>query len=115
MKNPRIEATSTISPRLNPSQTNSASARTIRMSRIIRGYYRRTSAVSSRRIAGGWSYRNGRGRKQKMRLVILGCGRVGSTLAMNMDKAGHQVTVIDRNSDAFRRLGVDFKGETLVG
>ena len=34
-----------------------------------------------------------------MKLVILGCGRVGSTLAMMMDQHGHDVTVIDRNSD----------------
>ena len=50
-----------------------------------------------------------------MKLVILGCGRVGSTLAMMMDSKGHEVTVVDRNSDAFRRLGEGFKGQTLVG
>jgi trk system potassium uptake protein TrkA len=50
-----------------------------------------------------------------MKLVILGCGRVGSTLAMLMDANGHEVTIIDRNSDAFRRLGEEFKGQTLVG
>jgi trk system potassium uptake protein TrkA len=50
-----------------------------------------------------------------MKLVILGCGRVGSTLAMMMDANGHQVTIIDRNSEAFRRLGEGFKGRTLVG
>ncbi|MHB8619692.1 MAG: potassium channel family protein [Chloroflexota bacterium] len=50
-----------------------------------------------------------------MKLVILGCGRVGSALAKMMDQDGHQVTVIDHNSDAFRRLGDSFKGQTLVG
>jgi trk system potassium uptake protein TrkA len=50
-----------------------------------------------------------------MKLVILGCGRVGSTLAMMMDASGDTVTVIDRNGDAFRRLGEEFKGRTLVG
>ena len=50
-----------------------------------------------------------------MKLVILGCGRVGSTLATTMDSNGHDVTVIDRNSEAFRRLGDAFKGKTLVG
>lgn len=50
-----------------------------------------------------------------MKLVILGCGRVGSTLAVMMDKNGHDVTIIDRNSDAFRRLEDGFKGKTLVG
>ena len=50
-----------------------------------------------------------------MKLVILGCGRVGSTLAAMMDATGHAVTVIDRNSEAFRRLGDNFQGKTLVG
>jgi len=50
-----------------------------------------------------------------MKLVILGCGRVGSTLATRMDEDGHDVTVIDRNGEAFRRLGQGFKGKTLIG
>ena len=50
-----------------------------------------------------------------MKLVILGCGRVGSTLATMMDEHGHEVTVIDRNGDAFRRLGDGFKGQTFIG
>ncbi len=50
-----------------------------------------------------------------MKLVILGCGRVGSMLAKQMDEQGHQVTVIDRNSDAFRRFLSGFRGSTVVG
>lgn len=50
-----------------------------------------------------------------MRLLILGCGRVGATLANLMNKEGHEVTVIDLNSDAFDRLGADFEGVTIVG
>ncbi len=50
-----------------------------------------------------------------MKVVIMGCGRVGSTLATLMDQAGHRVTVIDSNSDAFQRLRSDFKGEKIVG
>lgn len=50
-----------------------------------------------------------------MRLLILGCGRVGATLANIMNKDGHDVTVIDLNSDAFDRLGSDFEGVTIVG
>ena len=50
-----------------------------------------------------------------MKIVILGCGRVGATLASWMDKAGHKVSVIDFSSDAFQRLSPDFQGETLVG
>jgi trk system potassium uptake protein TrkA len=50
-----------------------------------------------------------------MRLLILGCGRVGATLANIMSKGGHEVTVIDLNSDAFDRLGSDFGGVTVLG
>jgi len=49
------------------------------------------------------------------KIVILGCGRVGSTLAKQMAGDGHDVTVIDQTSDAFRRLGTKFKGQRLVG
>jgi len=48
-------------------------------------------------------------------IVILGCGRVGSTLAMMMDRAGHKVSVIDFSNDAFQRLPPQFSGETFVG
>jgi trk system potassium uptake protein len=50
-----------------------------------------------------------------VKVVIMGCGRVGSTLATLMDQAGHRVTVIDSNSDAFQRLRSDFKGEKIAG
>jgi len=50
-----------------------------------------------------------------MKIVILGCGRVGSTLATMMDKAGHKVSVIDQSSDSFQRLDPKFRGETVVG
>ena len=50
-----------------------------------------------------------------MKIVILGCGRVGSTLAMMMDRAGYKVSVIDTSSDAFQRLPAEFSGETFVG
>jgi trk system potassium uptake protein len=48
-------------------------------------------------------------------VVIMGCGRLGSTLAHNLDGRGHSVAVIDQNSDAFRRLGADFGGITVTG
>ena len=50
-----------------------------------------------------------------MNIIILGCGRVGSTLARSMHKDGHNVTVIDVVSEAFRRLGTKFKGQRVVG
>ena len=50
-----------------------------------------------------------------MNVIILGCGRIGSTLAMSMARDQHNVVIIDRNNDAFRRLGPEFTGKTLLG
>lgn len=50
-----------------------------------------------------------------MKVVILGCGRVGATIASTMSREGHEVTIIDQNQDSFRRLSRDFRGKTLVG
>ena len=50
-----------------------------------------------------------------MHIVIMGCGRLGSTLAHKLDASGHSVAVIDQNSDAFRRLGAEFSGITVTG
>jgi trk system potassium uptake protein len=48
-------------------------------------------------------------------IVIMGCGRVGSTLARSLERRGHTVAVIDQNTEAFRRLGPDFDGQTIKG
>jgi trk system potassium uptake protein len=48
-------------------------------------------------------------------IVIMGCGRVGSTLAHSLEVLGHSVAVIDQNADAFRRLGAGFAGTTVTG
>ena len=45
----------------------------------------------------------------------MGCGRVGSTLAVDLEKSGHTVAVIDQNREAFRRLGANFNGLTVAG
>ncbi|HEY8306427.1 MAG TPA: TrkA family potassium uptake protein [Lapillicoccus sp.] len=50
-----------------------------------------------------------------MHVVILGCGRVGSTLARSLAKRGHSVAVIDQVTSAFDRLGEDFPGQTVTG
>jgi trk system potassium uptake protein len=50
-----------------------------------------------------------------MKLVIVGCGRVGAMAAVALSKAGHEVTVIDINRRAFDRLGPDFNGEMVLG
>jgi trk system potassium uptake protein TrkA len=47
--------------------------------------------------------------------MIIGCGRVGSVLANRLDEEGHQVVVLDRNQQAFRRLSEKFSGERIVG
>ena len=50
-----------------------------------------------------------------MHIVIMGCGRVGSSLARQLGRAGHSVAVIDRDPAAFRRLGTDFHGQQVTG
>jgi len=50
-----------------------------------------------------------------MKVLILGCGRVGSTLARQLVQEGHTVTIIDLTSDAFRRLGSKVKVQRVVG
>jgi trk system potassium uptake protein TrkA len=48
-------------------------------------------------------------------VVIMGCGRVGSSLAAALERLGHTVAVIDKDVQAFRRLGQDFHGSQVVG
>jgi trk system potassium uptake protein len=48
-------------------------------------------------------------------VVIVGCGRVGSSLAHSLVAANHTVAVIDRNAEAFARLGEGFTGQTVNG
>src|ERR1035438_9405444 len=49
-----------------------------------------------------------------MHIVVVGCGRVGSELAMQLSDEGHSVVVVDKNRDALRRL-TRFNGKTMVG
>ena len=50
-----------------------------------------------------------------MYVVIVGCGRVGSALALGLVADGHKVAVIDEDEDALLRLGEDFPGEFVHG
>ena len=50
-----------------------------------------------------------------MHVVIVGCGRVGASLAHSLIAEGHSVAVIDRKPAAFERLGPSFSGEKFVG
>lgn len=45
----------------------------------------------------------------------MGCGRVGSELATQLDEDGHQVTVLDVNPDSFRRLPAGYRGQRQIG
>jgi trk system potassium uptake protein TrkA len=50
-----------------------------------------------------------------MRVVIVGCGRVGASLAVSLATAGNTVAVVDKDRRAFDRLGEDFGGDTVEG
>lgn len=50
-----------------------------------------------------------------MKVVIMGCGRVGAQLASLLDTEGHKVTILDVDSYSFRRLPSSFGGTALVG
>jgi trk system potassium uptake protein TrkA len=50
-----------------------------------------------------------------MKVVIVGCGRVGSGLANSLAEEGHHVVIIDKSKRAFRRLDAGFIGKTIVG
>src|SRR5947207_9953537 len=48
-------------------------------------------------------------------VVVVGCGRVGSELAAELEAQGHTVAVIDKNRNAFRRLPERFTGRAVLG
>jgi trk system potassium uptake protein TrkA len=48
-------------------------------------------------------------------VVIMGCGRVGSTIATGLESVGHSIAVVDQDAAAFRRLPRDFGGKQVVG
>ena len=50
-----------------------------------------------------------------MKVIIMGCGRVGAQLAALLDADGHIITVLDRDANSFRRLPADFGGTALLG
>ena len=50
-----------------------------------------------------------------MHVVIVGCGRVGSSLAHSLVDGGHTVAIIDRRPEAFARLGDGFAGQIVTG
>jgi len=50
-----------------------------------------------------------------MKVIIMGCGRVGAQLAALLDKEGHSVTILDTEEYSFRRLPLTFSGTALLG
>jgi trk system potassium uptake protein TrkA len=50
-----------------------------------------------------------------MKIVIMGCGRVGARLAGLLDIEGYDVTIVDTEAYSFRRLPAEFGGNALVG
>lgn len=50
-----------------------------------------------------------------MYIIVVGCGRVGGQVATLLSEEGHNVVVIDKNTESFKRLGKTFNGMTLVG
>lgn len=55
------------------------------------------------------------GKGPAVHIVIMGCGRVGSALALQLEEDGHSVAVLDRDPASFRRLGPTFGGQTVTG
>jgi len=50
-----------------------------------------------------------------MKIIIMGCGRVGSQVSLLLLGQGHEVTVIDHDANALAKLGADFKGKVVRG
>jgi trk system potassium uptake protein len=50
-----------------------------------------------------------------MKILVIGCGRVGARLARRLASQGHDVSIVDEARDAFLRLGADFAGQTYQG
>lgn len=50
-----------------------------------------------------------------MYVIIVGCGRMGAELATDLSINGHDVVVVDRQKEAFNRLGSEFNGITVLG
>jgi len=50
-----------------------------------------------------------------MKTIVVGCGRIGATLAYSLYKRGHEVSVIDDNPNSFNNLPADFQGKIHEG
>lgn len=59
--------------------------------------------------------RGGRAYTRPVHVIVVGCGRVGSSLSVQLLEGGHSVTIIDRRAEAFQRLPEDFAGQKVQG
>ena len=50
-----------------------------------------------------------------MKIIIMGCGRVGAQIASLLEQDGHEITILDIDAYSFRRLPPDFSGTALLG
>lgn len=50
-----------------------------------------------------------------MKILIVGCGKLGAGLALELYKKGHTISIIDKDEDSFYRLGADFNGTLVIG
>jgi trk system potassium uptake protein TrkA len=50
-----------------------------------------------------------------MKVIVVGCGRIGAELSYNLFKQGHQIAVVDENENSFNNLPPDFEGRLLEG
>src|ERR1700757_2202904 len=51
----------------------------------------------------------------ELNALVIGCGRVGSSVALQLQKEGWEVAVVDENEDALSRLGESWPGRFIVG
>lgn len=50
-----------------------------------------------------------------MKILIVGCGKLGAGLALELYRKGHTISIIDKDEDSFYRLGADFNGTLVIG
>jgi trk system potassium uptake protein len=73
------------------------------------------SSVSGELPKVGLRHPSGTGGVDAMQVIVMGCGRVGISVALELQAQGHQVTVIDRDQASFRGLPANFQGKTVRG
>jgi len=50
-----------------------------------------------------------------MYIIIIGCGRLGSTLAKELSDSGHDISILDRDGEKLQALGSGFNGQRIRG